>query len=106
MIRDELLGNDSVASDTEPLSDSSTSKSEGEAESRTTKTLDSSFGEGDLEDRLSCSGIAHSLRHIALAFDEKVSRPDRQATNLTVTLTFLLLPALYNRVESLTAYEV
>ncbi|KAI3485910.1 hypothetical protein L1887_50710 [Cichorium endivia] len=85
MIRDELLGNDSVASDTEPLSDSSTSKS---------------------EDRLSCSGIAHSLRHIALAFDEKVSRPDRQATNLTVTLTFLLLPALYNRVESLTAYEV
>ncbi|SPO46533.1 uncharacterized protein PSANT_04219 [Moesziomyces antarcticus] len=71
MIRDELLGNDSVASDTEPLSDSSTSKSEGETQSRTTKTMDSSFSEADLEDRLSCSGIAHSLRHIALAFDEK-----------------------------------
>ncbi len=98
MIRDELLGNDSVASDTEPLSDSSTSKSEGKTQSRTTKTMDSSFSEADLEDRLSCSGIAHSLRHIALAFDEKVSRPDREAATLTITLTFVLL--LWRMTES------
>lgn len=71
MIRDELLGNDSPDGDTEqgPGSSSSTDEDAGD-HSDEKKVQDD---DDDSEQRLSESSIAHSLRHIALAFDEKVS---------------------------------
>lgn len=72
LIRDELLGNDSLEQDSVHGSAVSSGTSEG-------GTAHSSLQEGsqddkdDLEERLKTSSIAQSLRHIALAFDEKVS---------------------------------
>lgn len=73
MIRDELLGNDSLQPDSvhEALSSSGTSAI---ASDDSSQKDNSRFEEDDLEERLNNSSIAHSLRHIALAFDEKVSR--------------------------------
>ena len=72
MIRDELLGNDSIDQDTVHASSSSSNSSENEGGNRNHDRDEGRDSEDELEERLSKSSIAHSLRHIALAFDEKV----------------------------------
>ncbi|SJX63806.1 uncharacterized protein SRS1_14552 [Sporisorium reilianum f. sp. reilianum] len=70
MIRDELLGNDSLepGSAPESLSSSGTSAEELDSSSQKSNSKDE---EAELEERLNNSAISHSLRHIAMAFDEK-----------------------------------
>ena len=72
MIRDELLGNDSLNPDSahESPSSSGTSAEELDSSSQKSELKDE---QADLEERLNNSAISHSLRHIAMAFDEKVS---------------------------------
>lgn len=72
IIRDELLGNDLLDQDTERASGSSSRTDADEGDTSSHKGLKGD--EDDLEERLSTSSISHSLRHIALAFDEKVCR--------------------------------
>ncbi|CBQ73964.1 hypothetical protein sr14552 [Sporisorium reilianum SRZ2] len=70
MVRDELLGNDSLQPGSAPESLSSSGTSAEELDSLSQKS-DSKDEEADLEERLNNSAISHSLRHIAMAFDEK-----------------------------------
>lgn len=74
MIRDELLGHD-------PLEQNSTHESIPSSATTDVTTDDTSPKDDaqaqldhDVEKRLAHSAISHSLRHIALAFDEKVGR--------------------------------
>lgn len=76
MIRDELLGNDSLEQDTVHASGSSSGSSSKSIDGSSEKD-ENGDPEEELEQRLSKSSIAHSLRHIAVAFDEKVSRNAR-----------------------------
>ncbi|CDR87358.1 uncharacterized protein SPSC_00484 [Sporisorium scitamineum] len=70
LIRDELLGNDSLGPHSEHESISSSGASADSPDDSGPKD-ESRDDSGDLEDRLNNSAIAHSLRHIAMAFDEK-----------------------------------
>lgn len=72
MIRDELLGNDSLEQDSEHESVSSSNDSGVELDPSSQEEVNGHDDE-ELEARLNSSSIAHSLRHIAVAFDEKVS---------------------------------
>ena len=72
MIRDELLGEDSVERHTVQASEGSSTNSIVGGDQSSQKEMHGDDDE-ELEQRLSISCIAHSLRHIAIAFDEKVS---------------------------------
>ena len=71
MIRDELLGNDSLEHSSEHGSESSSGDS-GVVIDPSEQQEVNEEQDDELEQRLGNSNIAHSLRHIALAFDEKV----------------------------------
>ncbi|SPC67983.1 uncharacterized protein UHOD_05471 [Ustilago sp. UG-2017b] len=70
MIRDELLGEDSVERHTVQASEGSSTNSIVGGDQSSQKEMHGDDDE-ELEQRLSISCIAHSLRHIAIAFDEK-----------------------------------
>lgn len=93
IIRDELLGEDSLEHDTIQPSEASSASSSGDGDRACAKQTNGG-NDDELEQRLSNSCIAHSLRHIAMAFDEKVSRCS-QLTEEEVChwqlLTFVLL---------------
>ncbi|SPO32509.1 uncharacterized protein UTRI_04253 [Ustilago trichophora] len=69
-IKDELLGNDILEQDTVHAPNSS-SGSESDKVDQSDDKIGYVEDNEELEERLSSSSIAHSLRHIALAFDEK-----------------------------------
>lgn len=81
-IRNELLGNGLLEQDSVHDSKSSFGSYD-DGEIRSDQQEVSAYDE-ELEQRLSHSSIAHSLRHIALAFDEKVSTnlPSTDASGL------------------------
>lgn len=72
-IKDELLGNDILEQDTVHAPNSS-SGSRSDKVNQSDEKIEYIEDNEELEERLSSSSIAHSLRHIALAFDEKVRR--------------------------------
>uniref|UniRef100_V5EGB7 Uncharacterized protein n=1 Tax=Kalmanozyma brasiliensis (strain GHG001) TaxID=1365824 RepID=V5EGB7_KALBG len=81
LIRDELLGNDSL----EQESVHGSAPSSGTSDQGTTHSSlqdDSCEDKDDLEERLRNSSISQSLRHIALAYDEK----SRELESLRTTL--------------------
>ncbi|TKY84629.1 hypothetical protein EX895_006531 [Sporisorium graminicola] len=70
LIRDELLGNDSLEHDSVHESLPSSGSSADRLDNADEK-VESQSEDDSLEERLSSSAIALSLRHIAMAFDEK-----------------------------------
>ncbi|SPO27711.1 uncharacterized protein UTRI_04253_B [Ustilago trichophora] len=72
-IKDELLGNDLLEQHTVHAHDSSSGSSSDRVDQSDEKAEYIDDNE-ELEERLSSSSIAHSLRHIALAFDEKIQQ--------------------------------
>ncbi|KAJ1022541.1 hypothetical protein NDA16_003530 [Ustilago loliicola] len=73
MIRDELLGEDSLERDTVQPSEASSGSNSGDGDQSCQKQVNGADDE-ELEQRLSRSCIAHSLRHIAMVFDEKIQQ--------------------------------
>lgn len=76
LIRDQLLGNDSLEQNSVHGSAPSSGTSEGDT-ARSSLADDSREEKDNLEERLSNSSISQSLRHIALAYDEKVNSARR-----------------------------